>query len=60
MVQFLDLKAATRARRSELMAAAAEVIDSGWFVLGEQVATFEREFADFCAGGGGDRRKTGR
>ena len=49
MVQFLDLKAAARARRSELMAAAGEVIDSGWFVLGEQVATFEREFADFCA-----------
>lgn len=48
MVKFLDLKSATHARRDALMAAAASVIDSGWFILGEQVAGFEREFANYC------------
>ncbi len=48
MVEFLDLQTGTRARRNALMAAAAAVIDSGWFILGEQVAAFEREFAHYC------------
>ncbi len=48
MVEFLDLRAVTRGRRDELLAAAAAVIDSGWFILGEQVAAFEHEFADYC------------
>lgn len=48
MVDFLDLRAAAQARREELLAAAAAVIDSGWFILGEQVAAFEREFAAYC------------
>lgn len=48
MVAFLDLGAGARARRDDLLAAAAAVIDSGWFILGEQVAGFEREFADYC------------
>ena len=32
----------------ELKAAAARVIDSGWYVLGEELAAFEREFAAYC------------
>ncbi len=48
MVEFLDLSAASRARREELIAAAANVIDSGWFVLGEEVVAFENEFAHYC------------
>jgi dTDP-4-amino-4,6-dideoxygalactose transaminase len=31
--------------RDDLLAATARVLDSGWFVLGEEVEAFEREFA---------------
>ncbi len=31
----------------ELKAAASRVIDSGWYVLGEELAAFEREFASY-------------
>jgi hypothetical protein len=37
-----------RAHADELKAAAARVIDSGWYVLGEELAAFEREFAAYC------------
>ncbi len=33
------------AERAEIDAAIARVVDSGWFVLGPEVAAFEREFA---------------
>jgi dTDP-4-amino-4,6-dideoxygalactose transaminase len=34
--------------KEELDAAIHRVLDSGWFVLGEEVAAFEREFAAYC------------
>ncbi len=34
--------------RSELTAAFSRVLDSGWFVLGDEVRRFEQEFADYC------------
>lgn len=47
-VPFLDLKRVNARYADELKAAAARVIDSGWYVLGEEVAAFEREFAAYC------------
>jgi len=44
-VPFLDLKAINARHAAELKAAAARVIDSGWYVLGEEVKAFEEEFA---------------
>jgi len=44
-VPFLDLKAINARHASELKAAAARVIDSGWYVLGEEVKAFEAEYA---------------
>ena len=44
-IPFLDLKAINARHASELNAAAARVIDSGWYVLGEEVKAFEAEFA---------------
>ena len=44
-VPFLDLKAINARHAAELKAAAARVIDSGWYVLGEEVKAFEAEFA---------------
>jgi dTDP-3-amino-3,4,6-trideoxy-alpha-D-glucose transaminase len=47
-VPFLDVSREVGELRAELDAAFATVLDSGRFVLGEQVAAFERELAAFC------------
>ena len=44
IVPFLDLKAINSRHAAELKAAAVRVIDSGWYVLGEEVKAFETEF----------------
>ena len=44
-IPFLGLKEINARHASELKAAAARVIDSGWYVLGEEVKAFEGEFA---------------
>ena len=44
-VPFLDLKAINARHAAELKAATARVIDSGWYILGEEVKAFESEFA---------------
>ena len=48
MIPFLDLKAINQQYRDELVEAATRVIDSGWYIQGEEVEAFEREFADYC------------
>jgi dTDP-4-amino-4,6-dideoxygalactose transaminase len=45
MIPFLDLQAINARHAAELKAAAARVVDSGWYVLGEEVKAFEAEFA---------------
>ncbi|HKS22202.1 MAG TPA: DegT/DnrJ/EryC1/StrS family aminotransferase [Thermoanaerobaculia bacterium] len=47
-VPFLDVKAGYDELRAELDAAMCRVMDSGWYVLGEEVEAFEREFAAYC------------
>lgn len=47
-VPFGDLKRQNDAVRAELEAAFARVLDSGWYILGKEVAAFEAEFAAFC------------
>ncbi|GAB2545538.1 DegT/DnrJ/EryC1/StrS family aminotransferase [Rhodanobacter koreensis] len=47
-VPFLSLKDVNARYADELKAAAARVIDSGWYVLGEELAAFEHEFAAYC------------
>ena len=44
-IPFLDLKAINARHAAELKAATDRVIDSGWYVLGEEVKAFEAEFA---------------
>ena len=48
MIPFLDLAAINRAHAEALNAAVKRVLDSGWFILGNEVAQFEREYAAFC------------
>ena len=47
-VPFLDLKAAHAELKAELDGAASRVIESGWFILGDEVKAFERDFAEYC------------
>ncbi|MCW8966474.1 MAG: DegT/DnrJ/EryC1/StrS family aminotransferase [Candidatus Pacearchaeota archaeon] len=48
VVSFLDLRAAYLELKAELDAAYRRVMDSGWYVLGQEVEAFEREFAGYC------------
>jgi len=48
MVDFLDLRTVNAEFRAELIDAATRVIDGGWFIGGNELAAFEREFADYC------------
>ena len=48
MIPFLDLHAVNERFRAEMDAATARVLDSGWYLLGDECAAFEREFAAFC------------
>jgi dTDP-4-amino-4,6-dideoxygalactose transaminase len=47
-VLFLDLKSPYRELQAELDAAYHRVMMSGWYILGEEVARFEQDFAAFC------------
>jgi dTDP-4-amino-4,6-dideoxygalactose transaminase len=46
-VPFVDLKTQYTAIRSDVLRAVADVLDSGQFVLGKEVAAFEEEFAAY-------------
>lgn len=48
MIPFLDLKAVNQQYRDELVAAATRVIDSGWYITGSELETFEQNFAKYC------------
>ena len=48
MLAFLDLKAVNSAYRDELLAACTRVIDSGWYISGNELTAFEQEFSAFC------------
>lgn len=48
MIPFLDLKAINLKYEEAFKAAFNDVLHSGWFILGEQVTTFEKAFADYC------------
>jgi len=48
VVPFFDLKMQYQSIKNELNAAVKQVMDSGRYVLGEKVKSFERQFARFC------------
>ncbi|MFA7541091.1 MAG: DegT/DnrJ/EryC1/StrS family aminotransferase [Lysobacterales bacterium] len=51
MILLNDLKRAAHAEAQQLFEAAQRVFDSGWYVLGREVAAFEQMFADYCGVG---------
>lgn len=48
MIPFLDLKAINQQYQRELKEACARVIDSGWYIMGNELTRFESEFAQYC------------
>jgi len=47
-IPFLDLKAAYLELKTDIDAAVARVLESGWYILGEEVDAFEAEYANYC------------
>jgi dTDP-4-amino-4,6-dideoxygalactose transaminase len=48
MIKFLDLQKTTQRNGIEFKEAINRVIDSGWYLLGEEVNEFERKFSSYC------------
>ncbi|WP_373033240.1 DegT/DnrJ/EryC1/StrS family aminotransferase [Sulfurovum sp.] len=48
MIPFLDLKAINAQYADDLKEAAARVIDSGWYIQGNECQAFEKEFTEYC------------
>lgn len=48
MIPFLDLKETNMPYQSEIEEAVLSVVRSGWYILGDQVKSFERAYAQYC------------
>ncbi|WP_028620522.1 DegT/DnrJ/EryC1/StrS family aminotransferase [Pseudomonas sp. Ant30-3] len=48
MINFLDLKTINHACRDELIRACTRVIDSGWYIGGNELQQFESSYAEYC------------
>jgi dTDP-4-amino-4,6-dideoxygalactose transaminase len=47
-IPFLDLKATYLELQTEIDGAIQRVLNSGWYILGEEVDAFEQEYAAYC------------
>ena len=48
MIKFLDLQKINARYELELKEAANRVIDSGWYLMGEELEAFEQNYGEFC------------
>ncbi len=48
MIPFLDLKEINQQYHQELKEACSRVIDSGWYIMGNELKAFEQEFSEYC------------
>lgn len=48
MINFLDLKNINARYQKDLINACTRVIDSGWYIFGNELLQFEKEYAQFC------------
>jgi dTDP-4-amino-4,6-dideoxygalactose transaminase len=48
LIKFLDIQKINNLHETEIKSAMNAVYDSGWFILGEKLKTFENEFAQYC------------
>ncbi|QSH58001.1 DegT/DnrJ/EryC1/StrS family aminotransferase [Photobacterium damselae subsp. damselae] len=49
MINFLDLKTINKQYEVDLKSACNRVIDSGWYIMGGEVLSFESEFSNYCS-----------
>ena len=47
MIRFLDIQKITESFEPELSRAIQRVVKGGWFLLGEEVSAFEREYSTY-------------
>ena len=48
MIPFLDLKLINAAHREQLINEFITILDSGWYIQGESLKRFEKEFSSYC------------
>ncbi|MCP6379783.1 DegT/DnrJ/EryC1/StrS family aminotransferase, partial [Klebsiella pneumoniae] len=48
MVKFLDLQKINALYQQDLNEAFNRVLKSGWFIHGQELRNFEKQFADYC------------
>ena len=48
MIKFLDLQKINTQYEQELKEAANRVIDSGWYLMGKELKSFEKNYASYC------------
>lgn len=48
MISFLNLKSLNSVMNEELLSACKRVIESGWYIAGNELVEFEKAFADYC------------
>lgn len=51
MIPFLDLKSINLRDKADFQVALDRVLESGWLILGNEVANFENAFAAYCGSG---------
>jgi dTDP-4-amino-4,6-dideoxygalactose transaminase len=49
MISFLDIKKINEPYQNAFQEKLKTVMDSGWYILGNEVSQFEENFASFCA-----------
>lgn len=47
-IPFIDLRASYIAQKQEIDSAISTVLSGGWYILGDEVEQFEKEFATYC------------
>ena len=48
MIEYDNLGKSNALHENDIRKAFEKVLNKGWFVLGEEVAAFEKEFAEWC------------
>ncbi len=48
MIRFLDLKKINNRFRDEIDSEISKILDKGWYLLGDELTTFEKNFAKYC------------
>lgn len=48
MIPFLDLKSVNEQYNNEIKEACSRVIDSGWYIMGKELESFEENFTSYC------------